>query len=362
MGRTLVGCVWLAACGLSAATAAAQAPGAAFPPAPAQAVAPPASATAPTPQTAPPAPTPAPVAPAPAAPNAVAPAPAPPPAQPAPVAGPPPYPGPNFFSTGYAFPEPPRPVYPEDSAVQSSPFLGATVSLVSLEDRFTDPLVIGISFGGYIARAVRLVARIEMPSTDDTENYYESTYPGYTTVQDEPPTLLYGGSLGIVAAHSQSLVFAPGVMFLRSDVSAYGNMVGVSIPFDWTTNRGLRFGLEVGFGRSFGGTSRQRCTYSPSCENGDEVTTDREAARAFTLRFELGFGFNHPKPEQPEYSQPPSSGWAPAGGAALPPPAFQAQPAAPLPAPLSQPQPQPLPQPQPQPQPPAEPAPSTRGF
>lgn len=265
----------------------------------------------------------------------------PPPAQPAPVAGPPPYPGPNYFATEYAFPEPARPVYPEDSAVQSSPFLGATVSLISLEDRFTDPLVLGISFGGYIGRAVRLVARIEMPSTEDTDNYYDSTYSGYTPVEDEPPTLIYGGSLGIVAAHSQSLVFAPGVLFLRSDVSEYGNMVGVSIPFDWTTNRGLRFGLEVGFGRSFGGTSKQRCTYAPSCEYGNETTSDREAARAFALRFELGFGFNHPKPVPPQYAQPPATGWAPARGPALPPPAFQAQPVAPPPQPAAPPQPAP---------------------
>src|SRR5690349_18038807 len=175
LGRTSVGCVWLAACGLSAATAAAQSPpGAAFPLTSAQAVAPPAAPPAPT--TAVPAPAPAPP---PAAPSAVAPAPAPaplpPPTQPAPVMAPQ-YPAPAMYPAGYAFPEPPRQVYPEDSAVQSSPFLGATVSLVSLEDRFTDPLVLGISFGGYIARAVRLVARIEMPSTDDSENYYESTY------------------------------------------------------------------------------------------------------------------------------------------------------------------------------------------
>ncbi len=339
MGRATVGSVWFGVCALVASGAAAQSPPGAYPPAPApepSAAAPPAVSPQPA-ATPPPAAAPAPVAPPAPAPAAPASAPAPAPVQPAPVAASPAYPGPNYFAPQFAFPEPQRPVYPEDSAVRSSPFLGATVSLISLEDRFTDPFVLGISLGGYIARAVRLVARIEMPSTDDTGNYYDPTYSGYTSVEQDPPTLIYGGSLGIIAAHSQSLVFAPGVMFLRSDVSEYGNMLGVSIPFDWTTNRGLRFGLEVGFGRSFGGTSRQRCSYPPSCEAGDEITSDREAARAFALRFELGFGFNHPKPQQPKPPPPTNPGWAPVHGGALPPPAYQAQPPAPAAAPAPQP-------------------------
>ena len=100
-----------------------------------------------------------------------------------------------------------------------------------------------------------------------------------------------------MAAHSVAFVFSPGVTFLRTDVSEYGNMLGVAIPFEWTTSKGLRFGLEVGVGRAFGGSHECECTSGPNCVIGETKEVDRDDARALTLRFELGFGFNHPPPE-----------------------------------------------------------------
>jgi hypothetical protein len=200
-------------------------------------------------------------------------------------------------------------MYPEEAAVDSSPFIDATMSLVSLEDRFTDPFVFGIAFGGYLARRVRLVARLEMPSTDEgaDDEFDYSQAPGtYSVSRRKSVNLIYGGALGIVAAYSQAFVFSPGFTFLRTDVGDLGNMVGVVIPFEWTTNRGLRFGFEVGFGRAFGGSRHFVCTpvvqpgtpTGSSCEGNSTTTEDREAGRALSLRFELGFGFNHPQPRK----------------------------------------------------------------
>jgi hypothetical protein len=110
---------------------------------------------------------------------------------------------------------------------------------------------------------------------------------------------MYGGAIGIVAAYSQAFVFSPGFTFVRTDVSDYGNMIGIAIPFEWTTNRGLRFGLEIGFGRAFGGVQRYTtCSSALQCDEGVEESRNRDAGRAFSLRFELGFGFNHPQPQK----------------------------------------------------------------
>ena len=104
-----------------------------------------------------------------------------------------------------------------------------------------------------------------------------------------PATLLYGATLGAIATSSENFVFAPGLVFVRSDVSDYGSMLGISMPFEWVTARGMRFGLELDLGRSFGGTVRNRTCVSQVCTEGE---MDRPAGRAFALRFQMGFGFN----------------------------------------------------------------------
>jgi hypothetical protein len=353
MGCTPFSWTWFGAGFLVSLTASAQGappPGATFPPLPAGSAAVPPAAPPDSAPTAPPVPgapapvAPAPVAPAPVAPAPVAPAPVAPPAAgyppavyPPPAAAPPPTSAPFVASNGYDFAPSPRQVWPEDAAVRSSPFMDATISLISLEDRFLDPLVFGIGFGAYLGRLVRVVGRLEMPSTSDGEERYDDSgyTSGYAPKSAGSVTLLYGGSVGIVAAHSVAFVFSPGVTFLRTDVSEYGNMLGVAIPFEWTTSKGLRFGLEVGVGRAFGGSQEYECAFGSDCVVGETKEVDRDDARALTLRFELGFGFNHPPPEPrpplrlPERSPEPWRDQRP--GTALPPPAYQ--PPAPTPAP-----------------------------
>ena len=106
--------------------------------------------------------------------------------------------------------------------------------------------------------------------------------------------MLYGATLGAVATSSENFVFAPGLVFVRSDVSDYGTMLGVSMPFEWVTSRGMRFGLELDLGRAFGGT-----VHNQTCVNDFTACTttdsDRNAGRAFALRFNMGFGFNRPR-------------------------------------------------------------------
>jgi hypothetical protein len=189
--------------------------------------------------------------------------------------------------------------------------MDATLNGTWLEDRFGDPFVFGVQGGAYLGGLVRAAIRLEMPTDNARDDYSEYNYdstpvpapggPVYTSSyprNSDPPTLLYGGSLGVVATSSENFVFAPGVVFVRSDVSDYGNMLGISMPFEWVTSRGMRFALELDLGRAFGGKVHNR-TCSTNTTNGSQVcaesTIDRPAGRAFALRFAMGFGFNRPR-------------------------------------------------------------------
>jgi hypothetical protein len=189
--------------------------------------------------------------------------------------------------------------------------MDATLNGTWLEDRFGDPFVFGVQGGAYLGGLVRAAIRLEMPTDNARDDYSEYDYdstpvpaPGgqtYTSSNprnSDPPTLLYGGSLGVVATSSENFVFAPGVVFVRSDVSDYGNMLGISMPFEWVTSRGMRFALELDLGRAFGGKVHNR-TCLNNISNGSQMCTedtiDRPAGRAFALRFAMGFGFSRPR-------------------------------------------------------------------
>lgn len=202
-----------------------------------------------------------------------------------------------------AEPEPKREVDPH-AAVKSSPFLDATLSGLWLEQRFGDPIVFGIQAGAYFGEMVRFAARLEMPSKNASDEFsfkYDDPYTStnYYPRDSKAATLLYGGSLGVVAASNEGFVFAPGITILRSDVEDYGTMLGIAMPFEWVTKRGLRFGMEIDLGRAFGGKVHYNCQVPgggvSECASGPTFEGDRGAGRAFAIRFQMGFGFNHPK-------------------------------------------------------------------
>lgn len=179
--------------------------------------------------------------------------------------------------------------------------MDATLAGLWLEQRFGDPIVFGLQGGAYLGEAVRVVIRLEMPSKNATDEFRldyndTGTSTNYFPRNSTAATLLYGATVGVVAASSEGFVFAPGVVFQRSDVADYGSMLGIAIPFEWVTTRGLRFGMEVDLGRAFGGTVHYNCSVGVSeCATGPTFDGDRGAGRAFALRFQMGFGFNHPR-------------------------------------------------------------------
>ncbi|MGC4095144.1 MAG: hypothetical protein QM756_45945 [Polyangiaceae bacterium] len=265
---------------------------AAFPaPSTAAPAAPPATAPSPAPQSAPAQP-----APAPAATPAPAPAAAP---APAPAAAAAPAPAPTV-----AVAPPPvdaetrlleaQPTKPTGLATSGSPFFDASVGGVFMEQRFSDLFVLGLQGGVYAGDKVRIAVRLEMPSTDTGDRANNTRTSSSVFVRDTAsPRLLYGGSVGVTLINSNNFAFSPGAMLLRSDVSEYGTMIGASLPFEWVTSRGLRFGLEVDLGYGFGGKVNYQCFTGTTCTAADLEPSDRPSGRALGLRFAIGYGVGY---------------------------------------------------------------------
>jgi hypothetical protein len=268
---------------------------------------PPEAAPPAAPEAAPPAPAPVEAAPQPA-PRGAWPYPYPPPPGYAPVpAGyaPPP---PGYYYPPYPYPappapKPPRPEYPSDAAVRTTPWFDALVPAVLFNDRFDPAFDVGLQGGAYLGGLVRVAARIIAHTGSERPGYEVSTYPGeYYEVPPEAPSFLYGASAGVIAVGGTRFVMSPGITFLRSDVSAYGTFIGFSMPFEWTLNNGMRIGFETGLGNMQGGTITEACE-PPGCTDGTERTKDRNANFSLYLHFQIGFGLGHPDPIRPRAAE-----------------------------------------------------------
>ena len=230
---------------------------------------------------------------------------------PPPYGVPPGYPPPPYYWSPpeqSAAPPKPRPRYPSDSAVRTWPFFDVLVGGINMENRLQHFLALGLEAGVFLGDIVRLAPQISMFSSeaDDDLQPFESSDTIPADFQPEPSesaSLLYGGSLGFALISRQSFVFSPGLKYLRTDVSDYGSFLGVSLPFEWVSNEGARFGFVVDIGRAFGGSVRGTCFGSSvpaSCDPGEVREFDREAGAAFYSHFQMGWGFNHPPPESSE--------------------------------------------------------------
>jgi hypothetical protein len=180
-------------------------------------------------------------------------------------------------------------------------------------ERFASFFNVGLELGLFISGAVRVGVRGQIfPAQADDTGRSNEERGGLQNEPSEPPTFLYGGSLGYALAKSPNFVLSPGVVFMRTDVAAYGNFLGLAVPFEWVQDSGFRIGFEVALGRTFDGDVRTRCVppFDPTTggqaqdcvfegetrEEGAVVDFDRPAGVGFYAHFEVGFGFNRPKP------------------------------------------------------------------
>jgi hypothetical protein len=265
-------------------------------------------------------------------PSAAAPPSVPPAPLPAPPAAPPAYPQPyGYPPPGYAYYYPPPMVrapnrFPDNAAVASSPFIDVIAASVSWENRFSQFSNVGLQAGVYVAGHLRISANVILPTSALTDDYYTEYYTagaGYYSYQySKPASLLWGATVGVIAASTQTFVMSPGIAFSRTDVSDYGSSLAAAIPLDWVMSSGLRVGLELDIGRAFGGSYHLQCApqTNQDCTGASLLTLDRPAGTSLLLQFQIGYGFDHPEPLPsppiPQNAAP--YGW-PAPPAALPP-------------------------------------------
>jgi len=296
MGRVALGLasVWFQATGVVffwGSTASAQVPVApAGPPPSAPAESPP-SAVAPPP-----------VAPPPSTAQPAAPPPAPPPLEPPPAA-PPPAP-PAFLHTRPAparaatvrSAAPAKIESTEEFLQRASPWVDFTLTSFWHEDRASNFLNFGVQVGGYFFERLRLSARFVTPLedvSDDYSNYRDSSSSSSGSLVRQKAhdvSALYGASLGVIISNSRTFAFGPSLLMLRTDVPAYGTVVELLLPFEWTTRKNLRVAFELGLGHAFGGTliSRCRTLTSPSVSCGS-IEKDRPGGTAVLFQYSMGY-------------------------------------------------------------------------
>ncbi len=181
----------------------------------------------------------------------------------------------------------------DGAAAENTPFVDLLISHLAFDERYSSGVNIGVQGGAYVAKRLRLAARALMPTgaTEDDSYYY---YDEEQTPNDV--NVVFGASAGVIAVATRSLVFAPSIAFLMQDALDYGTFVGLAFPVEWTLPSGVRFGVELDLGRSFGG---ERTVYryvggdSPRREEGTEK---RPFGTGIMLQFNVGTAFGRPEP------------------------------------------------------------------
>jgi hypothetical protein len=194
---------------------------------------------------------------------------------------------------------------PADAALRYSPFLNGTWGSLAIGERFSSSAYLGAELGAFFGRW-RVSARTLFPFGVNQSTGEVMSNPEFMSIASEKPALIYGVTAGAAAYYSTGFVASVGLNFMRSDVSDFGNILGVSLPLEWITRWGIRVGVEPGFLHAFGGETLADCTQSlpppndPSavgCDVGEVRAFDREAGNGFWVHFLLGIPFSTPEPE-----------------------------------------------------------------
>jgi len=194
---------------------------------------------------------------------------------------------------------------PSDAALGYSPFLSGTLGGIAIGERFSSSAYLGAELGAFFGRW-RVSARTLFPFGVHQPTGEALSNPEFLSIPSEKPALLYGVSAGAAAYVSTGFVASVGLNFMRSDVSDFGNTLGLSLPLEWITRWGLRVGVEPGFLHAFGGEVLGECSpgfappFNPSdasCDVGEIRAFDRESGNGFWVHFLLGIPFATPEPQ-----------------------------------------------------------------
>jgi hypothetical protein len=188
---------------------------------------------------------------------------------------------------------------PVDFVRRSSPWVDFSLTSFWMDDRVGNFLNFGVQVGGYLFNRLRVSGRLVAPLEEVSDGYYSyndyylggSSGSSYNSIDSRKVSVLYGASAGLMVTNSRAFVFGPGVTLLRTDVEAYGTAIYLTLPFEWTTQRNLRIGFELGLGRAVGGKVRKVCRNSsttPPTACGIQPI-DRPDGTALLAQFYMGW-------------------------------------------------------------------------
>jgi hypothetical protein len=197
---------------------------------------------------------------------------------------------------------------PENAAVQYNPFLDVIVGGALLNRRFDTGFAPGVEFGGFLGERVRAAVRAQSPLTEpndrfDTDSDQVFLDGAFVPRDSDDVTLIFGGSIGVVALATRGFVVSPSVTVLRTDVSDYGTAVGFGLPVMWVGRSGMRVGFDMGVVYGIGGTVIGDCPdlivagQTRVCEPETTREFDRENAAGFYAGFRIGWGLSEPSRE-----------------------------------------------------------------
>lgn len=194
---------------------------------------------------------------------------------------------------------------PPDAARRYSPFFNGMLGGMSVGQRFDSDAYFGGELGAFFG-PWRVGLRALFPFGVHQETGVTMSNPEFRSIASTKPALIGGVTLGMAVYSSTGFVSSIGLHFMRSDVSDFGNMLGVSLPLEWITRRGVRIGIEPGLMGAFGGEVLAECQpddpFNPSpsareCDDGEIRAFDREADTGVWLHFIVGIPFDSPEPE-----------------------------------------------------------------
>ncbi len=184
---------------------------------------------------------------------------------------------------------------PADFVLRASPWVDFTLTSFYMADRVGNFLNFGVQVGGYVFERLRVSARMITPLEEVSDGY---SYYGVNTsngvasfdqVKARSMSVLYGASVGLLITNSKSFVFGPSLQFQRTDVNAYGSALALGLPFEWTTQRNLRVGFELGLGHAFGGSVKQVCRSFATNLPCDSRSVDRPGGTTVLFQYAMGW-------------------------------------------------------------------------
>jgi hypothetical protein len=179
------------------------------------------------------------------------------------------------------------------------------MGLLSMPDRIGTTVVPGVQAGVLLQSGWRFAGRLVPLLGHSSERArkdvlcladWERNDPSVTVEDSAQGDLIWGLSAGYKLGSVPGFSVSPAATFLHLATSDVGQILGISLAFQWIAESGLNVGFESLMGRAWGGHARLSCNggctpFTPSCTAcgvaGDRV--NRLATNVYYGHFSIGW-------------------------------------------------------------------------